>query len=252
MSSPHPAPGKAKQSQWHWRRLSRRFPVGGVGDVLQTWLMVDTSTIRTVSLSAGWLVKSPPCRMQPWLERLLQRRRWEVFCRISTGQIPGSTPPTLNQGSKSLSTTTRSNSGETLPQIHQEACTAMYMYMYTSDTSKTWIQTQMFTDGRGNGQLVGSPTREHYTAFRMNEAAFHFQMRWNTGTRFTLLSETNNAHTHTPPASPPPPPPTTTKQTHCIKSTVFKTLEIRQWTAMMSERQKTSEMSPTITWSLLT
>lgn len=46
---------------------------GGVGEVLQTWLMVDTSTTRTVSLSAGWLVKSPPCRMQPWLERLLQR-----------------------------------------------------------------------------------------------------------------------------------------------------------------------------------
>lgn len=163
------------------------------GTVLQTWLMEDVSTTRTVSISAGWLVKSPPCGMQMWLERLLQRRR-EAFWRTSTGQIPISRLPTLNQGSKSLSTT-RSNSRETLPQVYQEA--GITMYMNPSDTSETWIQTQMAMDGRGNGQLVDSSTREHYTAFRMKEAAFHFQIRWNIGSRFTLLLETNNTHTHT-------------------------------------------------------
>lgn len=46
------------------------------------------------SVSAGWLVKSPPCGMQIWLERLLQRR-WAASWRISTGQIPISRLPTL-------------------------------------------------------------------------------------------------------------------------------------------------------------
>ena len=75
---------------------------------------------------------------------------------------------------------------------------------------------------------MDSSTREHYTAFRMKEAAFHFQIRWNIGSRFTLLLETNNTHTHTQlPPLPLPPPATTTKQTKYIKPTVFKTLEIR-------------------------
>ena len=51
-------------------------------------------------------------------------------------------------------------------------------------------------DGRGNDQLVDSPTREHYTAFRMNEAAFHFQIRWNIGSRFTFCLK-QITHTHT-------------------------------------------------------
>ena len=161
------------------------------GMVLQTWLMEDISTTRTVSISAGWLVKSPPCGMQIWLEMLFQRR-WEASW---TGQIPISRLPTLNQGSKSLSIT-GSNSRETLPQVHQEA--GITMYMNPSDTSETWIQTQMSMDGRGNGQLVDSPTREHYTAFRMNEAAFRFQIRWNIGSRFTFcLKQITHTHTHT-------------------------------------------------------
>ena len=69
--------------------------------------------------------------------------------------------------------------------------------MNPSDTSATWTETQMSVNGRGNGQLVDSPTREHYTAFRMNEAAFHFQIRWNIGSRFTLLLATSKTHTHT-------------------------------------------------------
>lgn len=59
-------------------------------DSPQAGLMESSLTTRTVSLSARWLIRSPPCGMWRWLEKLPQRRKWEVSCRILPGQVASS------------------------------------------------------------------------------------------------------------------------------------------------------------------
>lgn len=98
--------------------------------------------------------------------------------------------------------------------------------MYASDSRKLGFKPRYLWMGEPVASLW-TVAQGNTTAFGVNEAAFHFQVRWSTGSRFTLLPDTNNKDTCTD-AHTPPTTKMTIKQTKYIKPTVLKTLEIRQ------------------------
>lgn len=162
--------------------------------------MENTSTTRTVSFSARWLIKSPPCGMWPWLE-IFSRGKHERFPTAnSQAKLPALNFPTQNQGPTSMGPT-RSVTQEKCSHIHHEAHIRMSIAALLTVRTVLGCKPKCLSLGMRMASLWDTHTREHDTAFRMKAAAFHFRIGWNTGTRFTLLPKTNNhphthAHTH--------------------------------------------------------